>query len=227
MTPPTPRVLIVEDHTMLAESLALALRLRGFDEVDIVPSSALSPDGVVDCVRSTKPDVVLLDLNLGAQGLSIPIIGRIVDAGATVLMLTATEDRAVLGRCVEAGASGVFSKTMPFESLMPAVTDAARGLSTMRPADRDALLEELARYRLDTGAARARFHDLTDREAAVLKAIIGGATADEIARSQYVALSTVRSHIRSVLAKLGVNSQLGAVALARRVSWPDEVEDVP
>jgi DNA-binding NarL/FixJ family response regulator len=218
---PTPRVLIVEDHTMLAESLALALRLRGFDEVDIVPSSSLSPDGVVECVRSSKPEVVLLDLNLGHQGTSIPIIGRIVELGATVLMLTATEDPAMLGRCVEAGAAGVFSKTMPFESLMPAVTDAARGLSTMRPADRDALLDELARYRLDTGAARSRFDELTDREAAVLTAIIGGSTADEIARSQFVALSTVRSHIRAVLAKLGVNSQLGAVALARRVGWPD------
>jgi DNA-binding NarL/FixJ family response regulator len=94
----------------------------------------------------------------------------------------------------------------------------------MRPADRDALLDDLARFRLDTGAALARFEELTDREAAVLTAIIGGSTADEIARSQFVALSTVRSHIRAVLAKLGVNSQLGAVALARRVGWPDAIE---
>jgi DNA-binding NarL/FixJ family response regulator len=214
-------VLIVEDHAMLADSLALALRLRGFEEVHIAPADALDAEGVVALVARLEPEVVLLDLNLGAQGVSIPIIGPLVERGTTVLMLTATEDPVMLGRCVEAGASGVFSKTQPFESLMPAVIDAARGVATMRPAEKEALLEELARYRLDTGAVLARFNELTDREGAVLAAIIQGATAEQIASAQYVALATVRSHIRAVLAKLGVNSQLAAVALARRVGWPD------
>src|SRR3954466_2275809 len=204
---------------MLADSLALALRLRGFDEVHITPPDSLDAEAVAALVDSLDPGVVLLDLNLGPNGVSIPIIGALVERGTTVLMLTATEDPVMLGRCVEAGASGGFSKTQPFEQLLPGVIEAAQG-QVMRPADRDALLDELARYRQDTGAVRSRFDDLTDREGAVLVAIIQGATAEEIAGAQFVALATVRSHIRAVLTKLGVNSQLAAVALARRVRWP-------
>jgi DNA-binding NarL/FixJ family response regulator len=220
--PLNPRVLIVEDHTMLAESLALALRLRDFDDVHIVPADALDADSVVALVDELAPEVVLLDLYLGVNGVSIPAIGPIVERGATVLMLTAIEDPVMLGRCVEAGASGVFSKSQPFESLMPAVTDAAQGRATMRPADREVLLDQLASYRRDTGAVLARFAELTEREAAVLAAVVRGSTADQIAVEQFVAVATVRSHIRATLAKLGVNSQLAAVALARRVDWPSD-----
>lgn len=206
---------------MLAESLALALRLREFDDVHIAPADGLDPARIVALVESVEPTVVLLDLHLSPRETSIPLIGPIAERGATVLVLTATENPVLLGRCLEAGAAGVFSKTQPFESLLPAVVDAARGMAPMRPADREALLEELARYRLDTGAVLQRFEELTDREAAVLAAIIQGATAEQIASAQFVALATVRSHIRAILAKLGVNSQLAAVALARRVGWPD------
>jgi two-component system, NarL family, nitrate/nitrite response regulator NarL len=221
----SPRVLIVEDHTILAESLALALRLTGFDEVELASPDLLEHDAVVEQVEAIKPEVVLLDLNLGRHGVSIPLIQRITELGPRVLVLTATEDPVMLGRCIEAGASGVFSKSKPFERLIPAVADAARGLSTMRPAERDALLDELSRYRADEGVTLSLLNDLTDREAAVLVAIIRGASAEQIAGAQFVAVSTVRSHIRSVLAKLGVNSQLAAVALARRVGWPGDGAD--
>jgi len=92
----------------------------------------------------------------------------------------------------------------------------------MRPAARDALLAHLAEHRRDTDALRSSFGRLTEREAAVLAAIVDGANADEIAARMTVAVSTVRSHIRSILDKLGVNSQLAAVALARRAGWPGD-----
>jgi DNA-binding NarL/FixJ family response regulator len=217
----TPRILIVEDHALLAESLALALRLREFTEVEICDPNELHLESVLACVEQVKPEVVLLDVFLGDFGMSIPMIAPICESGARVLVLTASQDRVVLARCLEAGASGVFDKAQAFDVLLTWVADAALGRTTMRAAARDELLAELDDHRRGTGALRAAFERLTDREAEVLTAVIGGANAEEIAKSQHVAVSTVRSHIRSILDKLGVNSQLAAVALARRAGWPE------
>lgn len=222
----TPRVLIVEDHALLAESLAVALRLRGFDDVHLVPGE-LERGAILAAVEQVAPDVVLLDLFLGSLGASVEMITPICGAGSRVLVLTASQDPVMLAQCLEAGASGVFDKAQPFEELLTYVVDAALGRITMRPAARDALLAHLADHRRDTDALRASFGRLTDREEAVLVAIIEGFNADEIAARLTVAVSTVRSHIRSILDKLGVNSQLAAVALARRAGWPGEAATEP
>lgn len=216
-----PRVLIVEDHALLAESLAVALRLRGFEDVHLVEGE-LESERIVDAVERVRPDVVLLDLFLGSLGASVALVTPICERGAKVLVLTASQDPVMLAQCLEAGAAGVFDKAQPFDDLLGYVTDAALGRTTMRPAAREVLLAHLADHRRDTDALRTSFGRLTDREAAVLAAIIEGFNADEIADRLTVAVSTVRSHIRSILDKLGVNSQLAAVALARRAGWPDE-----
>ena len=216
-----PRLLIVEDHALLAESLAVALRLRDFPDVEICDPEALDVDTVLSCIERFGPQVVLLDMFLGDFGLSIPMIRPITELGVQVLVLTASQDRVVLGRALEAGASGVFDKAQAFDDLLTWVVDAALGRTTMRPAARDELLAELEEHRRGTGALRASFNRLTDRECEVLAAIIAGSNAEQIAGEQHVAVSTVRSHIRSILDKLGVNSQLAAVALARRAGWPD------
>lgn len=219
MAPQAPKVLIIDDHVMLAESLALALRLRGFDEIELVTD--LDGEAVMRHVEEFAPDVVLLDLFLGQIGLAVPLIAPIISLGPIVLVLTASDDPVLLGRCLEAGASGVFSKTEPFGSLVPSIVDAFLGRATIHPARRDELLSELADHRRAAADLASAFARLTDREAEVLAAIVGGSTADEIASDQFVAVSTIRSHIKSVLRKLGVNSQLAAVALARRAGWPD------
>ncbi len=84
---------------------------------------------------------------------------------------------------------------------------------------REDLLAGLRQSRVADRARRAPFDALTPRESDVLRGLIAGESAEEIARSQYVALSTVRSHVKSLLRKLGVNSQLAAVALARDADW--------
>lgn len=227
MTVRPPRLLIVEDHALLAESLALALRLRGFGDVEIADPEDLDAPAVLGLVKNFKPEVVLLDLYLGRAGLAIPLIEPMTDLGVCVLILTASDDRLMLARCLEAGAGGVFDKAQPFDNLLTWVTDAALGHNTIRPAVRDELLAELADFRRDEESLRSSFSRLSDREAAVLAAIVNGESADHIAAAHFIAVSTVRSHIRAVLEKLGVNSQLAAVALARRAGWPEDLTDHP
>jgi len=88
------------------------------------------------------------------------------------------------------------------------------------------LLEHLRVERIRIIRTRARFDELTTREALVLAALAEGLSADEIAERHYVTLNTVRSQIRAVLQKLGVNSQLAAVAIADRHRWllPNDAE---
>jgi two-component system nitrate/nitrite response regulator NarL len=96
------------------------------------------------------------------------------------------------------------------------IAELTAGQTVLRPSDRDALVAQAGR-RAD---AVAKIRRLSNREREVLVALVDGQSAETIAGNQFVALGTVRSHIRSILRKLEVNSQLAAVATARRAGFP-------
>jgi len=214
-----PRVLIIEDHELLTQLLVAAFRDGGIDDVTAPDPGQLGLDAVMELARRIRPDVVLLDLHLGASGLATGHIRPLVDAGAAVLIMTASDDPSVLGECLEAGAAGIFSKIQPFEQLVEQVRDVARGDAVISPAARDRLLANLRERRGAEVNAQEPFEDLTGRERVILAGLVRGTTAEQIAVEEHVALTTVRSQIQGVLRKLGVNSQLLAVAMARDAGW--------
>ena len=211
-------VIVVEDHELLAQSLTLALRAQG---LEVARAGDLEPDAVETLVRSGRPRLVLLDLDLGDHGTSVPLIGRCVEAGARVLMLTAVTDRARLAACIEAGAVGVVSKADPLQELVTAITEVMEQGTSLSDAERQEWLAELRRHRSQDAERLEPFELLTERERQVLDALIEGWSADELAAEWVVSVTTVRSQIRSILMKLGVNSQLSAVAMAHRVGWSE------
>jgi DNA-binding NarL/FixJ family response regulator len=213
----TMNVLIVEDHELLAGTMAMALRQQGFD---VHAAAGPSPDDVVGAARRLAPVLVLLDLELGPPlGSGLDLIRPLVDAGGRVVMVTGVTDRARLGACIEAGATGVVSKGAEFAVLMEAVQRAADGVPLLGDDERLDLLEEARRRRRADHDRLARFEALSPREQAVLRRLMAGESAETIADRSYVSLATVRSQIRAILLKLGVNSQLAAVALARQAGW--------
>jgi DNA-binding NarL/FixJ family response regulator len=214
-----PKVLIVEDHELLSELLVLAFRDGGIDDVTVAGPDGLHLDAVLALADDLHPDVVLLDLHLGRAGSGISHIGPLVTAGTAVLIMTASDDPVLLGQALEAGAAGIFSKMQPFESLADQVRDAARGDTVISAAARARLLEDLRAHRHAEVDAREPFEGLTGRERVVLAGLVRGTTAEQIAVEEHVTLATVRSQIRGVLRKLGVNSQLLAVAMARGADW--------
>jgi two-component system, NarL family, nitrate/nitrite response regulator NarL len=209
-------VLVVEDHELLAQSVAYALRDRG---LHVVISPSLTPDPVSQLVRDRQPRLVLLDLDFGDHGSSVPLIGRCVEAGARVLMLTAVTDRARLATCIEAGAVGVVAKAQPLDDLVSAITEVIEQGTALTYAQRQEWLAELREHRRDEAQRLEPFERLTERERQVLGALLDGWSADRIAEEWVVSITTVRSQIRSILLKLGVKSQLQAVAEARRAGW--------
>lgn len=218
---PTP-VLVIDDHAVMGHALATALQLQGFERTRSVHAhDGVSDDDLVDEVRHAGDGaVVLLDLHLGDDRISIPVIGAMRDTGARVLVLTAEREAQLLGRCLEAGADGVFDKGQPFDQLVDCLHDAVRGETVMSRSAREELLAGLHAARRDDRRRLAPFESLTPKEQDVLRGLLAGTSVEAIARSQVVALSTVRSHVKGILRKLGVNSQLAAVALARDAGWP-------
>jgi DNA-binding NarL/FixJ family response regulator len=215
--PPAVRALLIDDHQLLAQSLSLALSLEG---VTCAVAELDDRDQLVARVRSCPPDLVLLDLELGgAIGDGSELVAPFVEAGCTVLVVSASADRHVHGRALEQGAAGIVSKNVPFGELLATALAAARGEQVMEPALRQRVLGELRAERSRRAEVEAPFRRLTDRETQVLRALADGLSVGTIAKQWFVSEATVRSQVRGVLTKLGVSSQLEAVALAHRCSW--------
>jgi DNA-binding NarL/FixJ family response regulator len=211
------RVLIVDDHPLIAVGLQLELVAKGWQvEVCSGPTST----AVIEQARAFQPECVVLDVHLGpAVGSGVELIAPLRQTDATVVMLTGETDRTVLATCLEAGATGWIAKSAFLVEVVASIEDALNGRSVIGRATREAMLDELRAQRSGRQRTLSPFDRLTPREQRVLGALVDGASAEEIAETDIVALTTIRSQIRSILQKLGVRSQLAAVARANRAGW--------
>lgn len=232
MTPPPPprrdvRVLIIEDHTLFAESLELALSIERYDARRI-PVSELgnSQRAVLGSALRLKPQIVLLDLDLGRMGDGVRLIGPLAQSGAHVVVITGTPDRGRRGECLHRGARAVLSKVQPLNEILAAVRRISEGRPVMSVEDREALLAAWHEEREQQEELRARLERLTQREREVLGHLIEGHSVTDIARISVVSVATVRTQVKSILAKLEVSSQLAAVGVAHTLGWtPPERTD--
>ena len=210
------RLLIVDYHELVAETLGNALSGAELDVATINPSHE---DPAL--AFSQRVDFCLLDLDWGHQVFSgVSLIRGLVDAGAVVLILTGTMHEPLFGYCLELGAAGVISKQSSFSELVDVVQRAIAGEPPNSDGDRYRWIMEAHKAREEHRRRLHPFDALTQSEGDVLVELLEGHTAAEIAELRTVAISTVRSHIRQILQKLGVNSQLAAVAMARDAGWP-------
>ena len=208
-------VLIVDDHDLVAMSLALCLRSEGMHAQRY---AARSRDGILTAVATLVPGVVLLDLDLGRGPDGEPIDGTTLVAGLCrngwrVIVLSATTDDARIGRALDAGALACVPKTAALPVLITAIRRATQGLQVMHPERRRYYLEKYRQQQEQAQAVERRLTRLTDRERAVLEQLARGRRAQLIAEEFRVSLATTRTQIRAVLQKLEVNGQLEAVAL--------------
>jgi DNA-binding NarL/FixJ family response regulator len=208
-------VLIVDDHDLVAMSLTLCLRSEG---MHAQRHAARSRDGILTAVATLVPGVVLLDLDLGRGPDGEPIDGTTLVAGLCrngwrVIVLSATNDDARIGRALDAGALACVPKTAALPVLITAIRRATQGLQVMHPERHQYYVMKYRQQQEQAQAVERRLARLTDRERAVLGQLARGRRAQSIAEEFRVSLATTRTQIRAVLQKLEVNGQLEAVAL--------------
>lgn len=204
MTAPI-RVLVVDDHDMLREGLAMFL--KAFPDMEMVGEAATGAEAI-RLSRALEPDVVLMDLVMPEiDGVSaIRAIHHDRPQTAIIALSSFGEERLVR-EALEAGARSYLLKNVSAEHLANAIRLACAGISSLSPEVSGALL---AAGEQTAGPAS----DLTRREQEVLLRMIAGRTNAEIAKELGVSLYTVKNHVRNVLAKLGAGSRTEAVSIA-------------
>ena len=202
------RVLIADDHPLFRDGIARAIADR--PELELVGTAA---DGraALEGIRTLAPDVAVLDLRMpGLDGLDV--LRAVTRDGLVtrVLLLSASAEGSVAYAGIQAGASGFLTKDTDRDAICDAVTAAARGESVLDPRLQDAMMKEIRAQAPDAGPR------LTAREREVLLLISSGLTAPAIAARLVVSVPTVKTHMASLYAKLGVSDRAAAVAEAMR-----------
>ncbi|MFF5078348.1 response regulator [Actinoplanes sp. NPDC000266] len=200
---PDIRVLIVDDHPAVRRGLRTFLELAG--DLEVIGEAADGPTAL-DLITETGPEVVLLDMVLpGMDGVEVLRELRRRELPARVLVVTSFTDRARLIPAVRAGARGYLSKDVDPNALVAAVRSVAAGHLLLEPDVAAGLL-----------GAPAEEPALTARERDVLALLAEGRSNREIARALVVAEKTVKTHVSSILLKLGLADRTQAALHAVR-----------
>ncbi len=207
---PAPvRILVCDDHVVVRAGL-LAL-LDSAPGIEVVGEAGTGEEALALAAR-LAPDVVLMDLQLGASIDGVEATRRLTTTPATgsgrvphVLVLTTYDTDADITRAIEAGATGYLLKAERPEELFAAIHAAAQGRTTLSGPVAGRVMANM----------RSPRPSLTDRERDILAQLATGLGNREIARALFISEATVKTHLRRIYDKLGVDTRAGAVAVAK------------
>jgi len=203
----TISVLIVDDHPVVRRGLRVLLEVQ--DGIEVAGEAG---DGATALALAAEhdPDVILLDLKLpGMDGVAVLAELKARDSGARVLVLTSATEPASASLAVRSGAAGVLYKDVDPDALVRAIRSVHDGHLLLAPEAAGSLVRIAS-------ASWGGMDALTSREREVLAELTHGRSNREIARILGVAEKTVKAHVSSVLAKLGVQDRTQAALLAVR-----------
>lgn len=194
------RILVVEDHPVVRQGLVSLLSHA--PGITVAGSAADGLEGV-EAFQALQPDVTLIDLQMPRLG-GVEAIQRIraQSPGARFIVLTTFDGDEDIYRAIEAGAKAYLLKGMEVEELLAAIRAVHAGRASVPPP----IAEKLAR--------RVSGQELTAREIGVLERIVAGRANKEIASDLHISEATVKSHVNSLLGKLGVDDRTHATVVA-------------
>ncbi|KAA9129646.1 response regulator transcription factor [Marinihelvus fidelis] len=211
------RVLVVDDQALVRRGFAMML-----DHEPDIQVAGEAADGLqaIEAAQRLKPDVILMDIRMpGLDGLeaTAQILSQAGSRDAPaprVVILTTFDPDEYVYRALRAGASGFVLKDIPPEELVNAVRVVAEGGALLSPDITRRLIARFAEGPTLSNNLDDRLERLTDREREVLAAIAGGMNNLEIATALSIGAATVKTHVSSILSKLGLRDRAQAVVFA-------------
>jgi DNA-binding NarL/FixJ family response regulator len=201
------RVVIADDQALIRAGFRAFLETR---DIRVVAEAA---DGieVIEAVKRSKPDVVLMDIRMPRID-GVEATRRL--PGQRVLIVTTYELDEYIVEALRAGAAGFILKDAPPDELIHAVRTVAAGEALLAPSVTRRLLEHVVRRMPERPKPPASYEELTAREREILLLIAHGLSNPEIAQRLYLSPGTVKSHVSHILIKLGLRDRVQAVVLA-------------
>lgn len=208
------RILLVDDHVLFRKGIASLISVR--QDMTVVGEAG---DGIeaVRIARQTKPDIILMDVNMPRQnGIeTVKIIKRDMPE-VNVVMLTVSDDDNDLFEAVKNGAKGYLLKNLEPPELYKMLDGIQRGESPISGVMATKILQEFRQPSHQTEEESGPAGELTPREVEVLEQIVTGATNKEIAETLHITENTVKIHLRNILEKLHVQNRIQAAVHAVR-----------
>jgi DNA-binding NarL/FixJ family response regulator len=206
------RVLIVDDDDLMRAGLKAVL--SSDDSIDVIGEAG---DGrsAIQQARAGRPDVVLMDVRMpDLDGISATRELLAVSPEMKVAILTTFERDEYIFGALSAGASGFLLKRTKPEELIAAIHTLAAGDSLLSPSVTRTVIERMAGQPVTPSESSKRLDELTPREREVLELIGRGLSNGEIAAAFFIEESTVKTHVKRILMKLGLRDRVQAVIFA-------------
>lgn len=190
------RLLIVDDHAVVRHGIKVACEAHGFEVI----ASASNVSEARSAIAALAPDVVIVDINL-PDGTGFDLIHwiRKIDSELPVIVLSLNDSHEYINSARKVGANSYINKSAPIEELMAAVDFAIHSPHTFSSTIKPSPYE----------------YALTARELDVLSLIAKGLSNLQISTQLHISLSTVKTHVSSILQKLSAENRVGAIKVAR------------
>jgi DNA-binding NarL/FixJ family response regulator len=202
------RLLIYEDNPQLREGLSMLI--NGSDGFEVL-AAYKNCNSILEELEAWKPDVILMDIDMpGVNGIEGLKQVRKVNAEVKILMLTVFDDNRNVFESLKSGANGYVLKKTPPAKLLEYINEAASGGAPMTASIATQVLKMFSEMQNPVHAE----YNLSEREKQVLQFLVNGYSYKMIAAEMFIAVDTVRSHIKKIYEKLQVNSKSEAVAKA-------------
>ena len=213
LSPRTTRIIIVDDDPIVREVLTTALGSE--TDIEVIATAANGAEAV-DVVHARTVDVVLMDVQMPVLD-GVAATSRILALGGDtrVLLLTTFDDDSFLDGGLAAGASGFLLKTTPPERIAEAIRTVRAGGKGLSPGPTSRVLDRYVRGQSPRVASTEDL-DLSEREQEVLRLLCQARTNHQIARRMNIADTTVKTHVSSIMRKMGVGNRLEIVVEAHR-----------